>query len=316
VKRFSIFTGSLAVLVAATVASAFEPVILEDPTVDLQPTSVASLWADEAHRVAKDSCYDCCECCQPAWSVYVGAVILNRDNPSNFRAFDLGWHSGVDVDIRRRLGTDHQLQVRYFGVDDWDDQLSGFPVPPADFYYSSSLHSTEFNLRRDWTDRVNLLAGFRWVELHEETGFQGPPGLVQNNNTDNHMYGFQIGADWLAWDRGGPFTVTAGAKAGIYYNRADYDASLRRNFPAAVGGPPLIGSARKDHTAFLGELAVTGAYRLNDNWAVLAGYQLLWIEGVATADATAVDLAAGIAAVNTSGSPFYHGATVGVELRY
>ncbi len=61
-----------------------------------------------------------------------------------------------------------------------------------------------------------------------------------------------------------------------------------------------------------------GLYQLNDYWWVRGGYQLLWIEGAALAsDQVAVsDPFHGHAAIDTNGSPFFHGAIIGLECNY
>jgi hypothetical protein len=253
-------------------------------------------------------------CCEPLWSVYAGAVVLRRDNPS-IALFDTGFRAGVDIDVRRRLGERYELQFRYFGVDGWSDQVTETVIvdeaPEIDLfgYYANQLYSAELNLRRCWTDRVTVLAGFRWVELQEQGLFEAEDSS-SGGRTYNHMYGFQLGTDLLVWDRGGPFTVNAELKAGVYSNLAK---------SSAFGEEPDNGSfaadGRKYHTAFLGDLAIKAKYQLNNNWAVLAGYQLLWFEGVALAnDNQLTALAEGD--VDTSGSPFYHGALLGAEYRW
>ncbi|MGD9719626.1 MAG: hypothetical protein AB7O59_00225 [Pirellulales bacterium] len=58
----------------------------------------------------------------------------------------------------------------------------------------------------------------------------------------------------------------------------------------------------------MGDSSFTGVIQLTDNLALRAGYQLLWVSGVATASdqlpATSLD---------TSGDVFLHGALVGAE---
>ena len=174
---------------------------------------------------------------------------------------------------------------------------------------------------------MTVLGGFRWVELNEQvayeidtvTTFPGFPPFVppfaipadfdQHAKTHNHLYGFQLGTDVLLWDRGGPLTINTELKAGIYSNLAKNTGDLE----SPLGD--LVGDGRTHHTAFLGELGINAKYQLTRNLALPAGYQLLWVEGVALVnDNQIAALAAGD--VDTSGSPFYHGAMVGSELRW
>jgi hypothetical protein len=90
------------------------------------------------------------------------------------------------------------------------------------------------------------------------------------------------------------------------HSGATLDQSLGVDYAAA---------ASDNHAAFVGELGFTAVYQLSPHWSLRAGYQMLWLEGVAVAaeQVPAIDLLAGLAAVDTTGSPFYHGANVGLE---
>jgi hypothetical protein len=287
---------------------------------------------------------------QPLWSVYAGTVILRRDSPDvaapfglgalglDAPAFHVGTRAGVDIDLRRRLGECHELQFRYFGVDGWSDQQAASGATLLTNWdtfagYSTRLHSTELNCRSKWNDSVTLLGGFRWVELHEQVDYRVDtvttiPGIIfpfpflppippisipadyaQEARTQNHMYGFQIGTDVLLWDRGGPLTVNTDLKTGVYSNLAKNKGSLETPLGDTVA------DGRTHHTAFLGELGINAGYKLTRSLALRAGYQLLWVEGVALVNENQFNaLVAGD--VDTGGSPFYHGAIVGAELRW
>jgi hypothetical protein len=287
--------------------------VLAADQVEIEPIAVTDLadqQKDDACGMDTKPINECiCLCYEPVWKVYAGAVIMKRESPSLFTDFDFDFEGGVDASISRRLNDRYSLQCRYFGIDHWGAQVSALGgFVGAD--YTSKLHSTEVNLLSDWfSDRVTLLAGFRWVELHEELsvaiGLPFIPNPVIRNDTDNHMYGFQIGGDIRLWDRGGPLTISTAAKAGIYHNDADLGAQF-------AGG--LFGfDVGEDHTAFLGELDVVGKYALTDNIAIRAAYQMMWIEGVVTAEGQLISLLS-TGSLDTGGSPFYHGAAIGLEL--
>jgi hypothetical protein len=59
---------------------------------------------------------------------------------------------------------------------------------------------------------------------------------------------------------------------------------------------------------FLGEIGITGRYRISQRWSATVGYQLLWINQVALA--TEQPLGSGI---DASGESFCHGAAVGLQ---
>jgi hypothetical protein len=260
-------------------------------------------------------------CCDPLWTVSASIVAMKRESPSLFPAFDFDYELGVDVSVMRQLNECRALEFRYLGVYDWNAELGGVvpnpnPNPAPDeprlldlnAAYTSNLHSTELNLRRQVGERVNLLAGFRWVELHEELGVSVFDLEVLNNNADNHMYGFQVGGDVLLWDRGGPFTVTTGLAAGIYYNNTDVTISV--DVPNTLQGSETF---EADQTAFLGEWDITGKLALTDNIALRASYDLIWVEGAAVAEGQVLSVLDS-GNIDTSGSVFYHGGMLGIEI--
>ncbi|MCI0359582.1 MAG: BBP7 family outer membrane beta-barrel protein [Planctomycetaceae bacterium] len=254
----------------------------------------------------------------PLWTVQAGAIVLHRSDPEDrtgiLRSLNDGdvpsfeWAVGPEISIRRWLTCCDSLEVRYFGV--WNFEIDEeLEIPGAASFtsaYDSRLHSTEINWRRQTSDRVTLLAGFRWIELHENFSFNiAVPGTLVdfNSNTDNHLYGGQVGADVLLWQNC-CWTVNTWGKAGAYANVADAD------FAIAVNGAPAA-ALRNDGTegAFVGELGVAATYQLSDHWALRGGYQLLWIDGAVLADEN-------FGSFDQSGDVFYHGALLGVELTW
>jgi hypothetical protein len=297
-----------------------------------------------------DSCGDsCCDlgscCCGPTWTVRAGAVILERSRPKRQRviedrtgspdregytdAFDFGFEGGPDVTITRWLANGNGIEVRYFGALEWDANASwqsdtGWAVPtnpprtggaPATINanYISRLNSTEVNYRQAPNDRVSLLAGFRWVELHEELGVDADFGANMTDigwNVDNHLYGAQSGAEVMLLDRGGPMQVTSHFKGGIFGNAADNDFSLNQSV-----GPDVSFNDSTSKVTFLGDIAFLARYRFNDNVSFNSGYQLLWLDGVALASeqifATNVINGSGI---DADGFVFYHGALISMDV--
>ena len=134
---------------------------------------------------------------------------LNADN------FDFGTETGVDVSLTRSLGACNALELRYFGIDGWDaavavattpNELLRFNAAPPVFVtsgdaiaasYESKLHNAEINVSHEYCDWLNLMAGFRAVELDE----RGNADLVNpavpfgyDVTTRNRLYGGQVGA--------------------------------------------------------------------------------------------------------------------------
>jgi hypothetical protein len=264
------------------------------------------------------------ELCQPGWcplwTIQAGAIILHRsdasdDNPiAQLNGGDtpsFGWAGGPDISVARRLGSCNSLEMRYFGALEWEieDSLSAGPASLS-ANYSSRLNSTELNWRRRSSDCLTWLAGFRWIELHEDLNLATdvpiiPISIDVNTNVDNHLYGGQLGVDVSLWNRASPLSVNGVLKGGVYGNFADRDLALIFN------GVPVVGVEDDDSdVAFVGDIGIAAAYPLSDHVALRGGYQLLWIDGVALADEQdSQDF-------DTSGDVFYHGALVGLELTW
>ena len=199
----------------------------------------------------------------------------------------------------------------------------------------TNLQNVEFNLRRNTNDWLTILGGVRVAEVNENLTATGvvvrqdfpaiPPIIPPINqpdqsvalgiNCNNHLYGFQVGAEAKLIQRS-IVSLEANAKIGIYYNRADVDAYYTRlGFP---GIPDLTAVDRDDHVSFIGEMGVVGAVQLTQRLSARVGYQLLWIDGIAIASDQPTTLGNFTAtpAINMGGTAFYHGATANLEYSF
>ena len=186
---------------------------------------------------------------------------------------------------------------------------------------NGSIQSAEFNWRRKTCTPITWLAGFRWLEwnegLHIVDQYNGLDGLAFdriNTQTGNDMYGGQVGADVMLWNRGQDVKVNGVGKAGIFYNQA----YSRTNVPTEF--IPLDGDAVADQTAFFGEVGANASVKLTHWLSWRFGYSVYWLSGVATAvnqlervgQAPPLELPR----INTNGSVLLHGATTGLEARW
>ncbi|MGD9633120.1 MAG: BBP7 family outer membrane beta-barrel protein [Pirellulales bacterium] len=276
--------------------------------------------------------------CAPVWTGRVGAVILDRSKPegdviarpaggliavSAGGDFDFDWSGGVDVYLARET-SGVGVEVRFFQVDfnsafDYGDtgdleigHTSVLNLFDVDAAYDSQLYSTEVNVRVPTSQRVTWLAGFRWVELQEKLNYDiDLLSLVNNDfrwNTDNHLYGGQMGVDLRLWDLESPLSINSSLKAGVYGNDAENNFRYRvNNFSILQGG------AAESNVAFVGDIGVNLSYQVTRHFALLGGYQLLWINGAALAsDQAAYTLQQlDLDVVTTQGDVFYHGALTG-----
>jgi hypothetical protein len=282
--------------------------------------------------------------CDPLWTVRAGSVLLQRSGGGNTtimadtatgapilsgNSFGFGTQGGIDVAAMRRIGPNHDIQGRYFGIDGWNAQNTITPVGGVDILtnpnlvglgatainnsYISRLNSGEINWRTHSTNWFSWLVGFRWVELTEdlESRLTFPDATANTMwQTNNHLYGAQTGADIKLWDRGGVFWADSFVRAGIFGNHATNTFNLTQTV-----GPPFNTTQTSGQTAFVGEVGLTGNLRLTDWLSLRAGYEVLWLDGVAVASdqvpATNIFTNNGI---DTTNSLFYHGALVGATV--
>jgi hypothetical protein len=104
--------------------------------------------------------------------------------------------------------------------------------------------------------------------------------------------------------------VNTVGKAGIYGNSIDVVTTT-----AGVGGALPLVVAADTQTSFVGEIGMNANYRVTDRFTLLAGYNLLWVTGVALApeQLAGTNIATGVSAPDSSGALFYHGVNLGAQ---
>jgi hypothetical protein len=258
-----------------------------------------------------------------------------------------------------RLGLIHHgddgsdLEASYFQIDGWDSYRAIGPTPddwlvmraPGNFLqtqddypalqqtmawdYTSRLYNAEVNMRWHPWRSVTVLAGFRWVNLSEELeGILLPPGTdgagtFWDTQTKNNLYGMQIGADAKLLERG-RFSIDGLLKAGIFDNHVEEQTSVR------MARIQFGESDSTDHLAFVGQLGVQCKCQVTRRLSFKAGYEVMWVEGVAlapgqipvtychgpTTPILPQDGYVQATGVNCSSGVFYHGATAGLEFAF
>ncbi len=299
-------------------------------------------------------CNPCCCCpCQPGWWFAADALFLRRstaesqtlvrdqttgDEILNTDNLTFDYQGLPSLQLMRRYCNCHGWDIRYFGLDSWSSSTdSGDPVSPAyeipgfllpstqpgtifRTNYGTDFYSAEINYRYWLNPCLSFVTGFRWLELGDEL-YVSQIAPVQNDlftiDTNNHMYGWQVGADATVLNCGGRFHVDTVVRAAVLSNRADQ----RTVAPvlSGVGGFVDTLGASDNHTSFFGELGFRGVYWLTENMAVRGGYTLMWLEGVALApEQIPVNslIAPGTEAIDTSGGLFFDGATIGMLVRF
>jgi hypothetical protein len=248
----------------------------------------------------------------------------------------------------------NQSATASFGPDDPADwlvmrapggfwQTQDFPYQAMTWTDATNLYSAEINGRYDVSPRVNVLAGFRWLKLNDNLQgtltpgdrtapewktscpfcdlFQvtpdGPIGMLPpfwTAGTTNNLYGVQIGAagTLLEFDR---LSVDGRVTIGLFENHAEQSAGVSIQkivYPA---------TAMANGAAFVSEAGLQLKYRVMQGLSLKAGYEVLWLVGVALAPGQIGETYAAPSnvralGVNHGSNVIFQGATFGLEYSF
>jgi hypothetical protein len=140
----------------------------------------------------------------------------------------------------------------------------------------------------------------------------------QNVQTQNDLLGLQFGAAFnfqhCNWD------WNAHVKVGPYLNFADNDQIIVNHVP---DGYPLSDVLFNDHffvrrqkAAFVGEVGFSADYKFRPNLIGRAGYDFMWVTGLALAPEQVEFSYAPVGKINCNGSILAHGIELGLEWRW
>jgi hypothetical protein len=201
----------------------------------------------------------------------------------------------------------------------------------ATVQYTSVINSAEANTfltRHEWRDHsqswltVDWLAGFRYVGVEDGASIlvdccqqtDQATTVPYSVRTRNNMFGGQIGVRprWT-WDR---WALEGWAKAGLLGNSQKQIQAPLFDYTGFQQRPGL--SATGTETAFIGDINLSVIYRLTDVWGIRAGYNVVWIDGLALApNQFAFNNVDGTgSALASSGGIFLNGANLGLEARW
>lgn len=168
---------------------------------------------------------------------------------------------------------------------------------------------------------TDFIVGAFWAGLEEQASLnvtccQGEPPSPYRVQSSSNLIGSQIGirrrTDWRR------FAFEGTAKAGIAGNVLSQSAGPITSplTPGVIYRDPTSASAGS--VGLLSMLNLTAIYRMTDHWGLRAGYNLIWLDGVALApnqwDFT-YTADSGRSLVG-GGCLFLHGANLGVERRW
>jgi hypothetical protein len=255
-----------------------------------------------------------------------------------------GFAAGSKIGLIQHGDDGYDLEFSFFEVEGWKNAQSVSSgtdttpvfVAPGGFVqttdsatqymqweYATRLYNAEINVRWDLCPRVTMLAGFRWANVSEQLQGTLPPQRAVpfwNTETKNNLYGFQIGAEGKLLERG-RFSLGCVVKAGLSGNHAEETTTV------SIYRILFQETASTDHAAFVGDIGVQCKYQVTQRLSFRAGYQAIWLQGIALAPAQIPETYSHIAilpqdiyvqalGVNSGSGVFYHGATAGLEYSF
>ncbi len=201
----------------------------------------------------------------------------------------------------------------------------------ASLRFGSTLNNGEFNLRRRVLMRpgsyeTSFLIGARYMDIGEQFDYftqSTTPGPGTSSNalsvgTGNQMIGAQIGllSQFLMQPR---CWIDFEMKGGIFQN----DASLSRTYTVdngAGGITSVSGTDSVNCTSFVGDLSLQFNYQFAPAWTFYAGYNAMWVTGVALGadnfEPNSATLLLGPTSVAHQGETVYHGPNFGLVLAF
>src|SRR5205085_2445169 len=146
--------------------------------------------------------------------------------------FNFDFDAGPEVIIARRFDSGLIVEGRYFNDRDASatnsiPSITSFRVAgigvtilgggSINSTYTTTLDSTELNVKMPLCGSCSLLAGFRAVELHDRlrSNLATPATFVEWDDRNN-LYGGQLGLDTNLVCRGLPLRFDGAIKAGVY----------------------------------------------------------------------------------------------------
>ncbi len=229
-------------------------------------------------------------------------------------------------------------------------QTQDFPGQGMVWSDATNLYSAEANGRLALSSRVTVLAGFRWLQLNDtlqgtltpadrtvpiwkdncdinnctlKEVAQAPLGPLTDpyppfwtTRTTNNLYGLQIGIDGKVLELG-RFSVDGQIKIGLFDNNAAQSTGV------SLKKVVYLVSATADNAAFAAEAALQLKYQLMDGLALKAGYEALWLHGLALAPGqiqetltTTSSAPVHALGINCGSSLLFQGFTAGLEYTF
>lgn len=252
----------------------------------------------------------------------------NRDHTAEFTVLGGGdWHQHRTIASENNFG----LFVPFI-IDGGNRSFSGSTSQQLD--YSSHYSSFEGNyrvkqrMRRDqmvmdanghWHRAANpgfvreALVGLRFMEMRDIMDWRAQDIVALGDDgaylirTDNDMFGFQLGAG-LTFEHS-RWSLGAHTKGGVFVNDAVGRTTL--DFTSDDDDDADLRLAEHE-LSFIGEFKLLGRWHILPNFSLRAAYEMMYVTSVAMAPYQATFITE-FSYLNTTGDPFYHGASFGFE---
>jgi hypothetical protein len=257
-------------------------------------------------------------CTGPHWEASIDGLFIRRENMDiGFMETQFGaaaspveqfyFETGARGYVTARGVMCYDVQLGYVGVDTFrayaDFDLGG--GANRNLEYRSGFHSGELNIFPHIGESWRIFTGARYLELGEDLWFEDTPANVENSaHVYNKLVGFQVGMRRELWYFTEWAYVEALVNGGVYNNHVK-----RFNRSGAIDATSIVEQRVYNEIAFVGETSLTVVARLNNCVALRGGYQVLFVDGVTTAQDVFFFSAA------RTDSLVYHGAHVGLEYR-
>ena len=224
-------------------------------------------------------------------------------------------------------------------------QTQDFTYQSMTWDYATKLYNAELSLQKKFSHGITMLAGFRWLQLHENLqGTIPPPDRIQptwknypnadlayvawfenqpgtpaptyppfwTTSTMNNLYGLQIGmvGNLLKCSH---FSLNGLVKAGGYWNRASESTEV------SIAKTLYDSGASTNHPAFVGEVGLQCKYQITSRIALKLSYEALGVIGVALApgqiqETYSARTAVHALGVNSNSNVLFHGVAAGLDL--
>ena len=301
-------------------------------------------------------------------------VSTTRGTPAlNSTDLHQGFSTALRLEAAYHVNSKYDLSISYFHLGDyWNSTKSVGPDNPPNWLvmkapgaffqtqdfsyqsmkweYSSELYNAEFNVQEKISNRITVLAGFRWLQLNENLqgtipppdrkeplwklvpssnlfdvrNYENVPGGIPatgdfppfwNTSTTNNLYGLQIGADGKLFERG-RFSLSGLLKAGAYLNHASQLTAVSLEKKVYEAG------ASTNQASFVGETGLQCKYQITSGITLKFGYEVLWLSGVALAPGqirktyTIAPSTVESTGIDSGSNVLFHGATAGFEFSF